>query len=104
MEVKAFIARMNQPKGKLGPWENAIFELRDAGISYRGIVAFLGENGVTVTVSAVHDFVHARKRAYHRHQQDATSAARLTNASLPQGQLPRLDWEVARQRAKAFKW
>jgi hypothetical protein len=63
MDVANFIAQATAPRGKLGPWEAEIMALLAAGVSYRQVVVFLASQGVTVSVGAVHDFVHAKKRA-----------------------------------------
>ena len=61
-EVEEFMASL-APKGKLGAWEEHIFTLLAAGASYRQVVEYLATRDVVVSISTVHEFVHAQKRA-----------------------------------------
>lgn len=62
-DVLAYAAKVKRSSSRLGLWEAQIFELVALGVSYRQVQTFLAERGTAVDVSALHCFVHAKKRA-----------------------------------------
>ncbi|MGM9517013.1 hypothetical protein ACS5PK_22450 [Roseateles sp. DB2] len=62
-DVLAYAAKVTRPTSRLGLWEQQIFELLALGVSFRQVQAFLAQRGTVVDVSAIHRFVHAKKRA-----------------------------------------
>ncbi|MEW9899030.1 hypothetical protein ABWL39_10410 [Chitinivorax sp. PXF-14] len=103
-----FIAQATAPKGKLGPWEAEIVALLAAGVSYRQVVVFLASQGVAVSVGAVHEFVHAKKRVSKLAgakgepvaptvKTEAPVANPTTTPAKP-GELPKFVWDATRKR------
>lgn len=62
-DARTFATKAVRPSSKLAHWEAEILELVGLGVSYRNIQAFLAQRGTVVTVSGLHEFVHAKKRA-----------------------------------------
>lgn len=62
-DVLAYAAKVKRSSSRLGLWESQIFELLALGVSYRQVQTFLAQRGTAVDVSALHRFVHAKKRA-----------------------------------------
>jgi len=62
-DVLAYAAKVKRSSSRLGLWEPQIFELLALGVSYRQVQSFLAQRGTAVDVSALHRFVHAKKRA-----------------------------------------
>ena len=62
-DVLAYAAKVKRSSSRLGLWEPQIFELLALGVSYRQVQSFLAQRGTAVDVSALHRFVHTKKRA-----------------------------------------
>ena len=73
-ELKAYIDKLPIKKGKLAPWEYAMFELRKVGATLQQIVDFLNTKGVTAHLSEVQRFMNRKKRG----QRFATGTAPRT--------------------------
>ena len=83
-DARTFATKAVRPSSKLAHWEAEILELVGLGVSYRNIQAFLAQRGTVVTVSGLHEFVHAKKRA----EVLASLAARAQQPEAPPAPAP----------------